>query len=400
MQSLSHACPRPHPRSPAHHLYAKLLFRASTTTSGWGNFSLRGGPFLMPLHSSTAGEGKGGRVRGARAPPRRRPPIPWHSLLPSSFTRDTSKLFLRGCRGLMSTGRWAMAPRRAALTAAASRPNTRQLLLGRHGREVSGPPGGGDPRDTTPPPSTLAPGPAHQCSITTRGPVPPGLLSPSARARFWGAPASSGASAAAGCWAPRFLRRGAILGEPPGPGNGGGEATAGSRCGEREGVAGVLPRGGAPEIPQLGEGCVPTGIPLWEGVRRGRSPRIPTGTLRWGVGVPGMPARGEGEGRGRYGAGRQPGSRSRGTAPPRRLLPAAPRRPRAGIAGRRAGLRHSGEPPGGVGVGEGRVSGMNGPPDPAGWGTGLPPPPLRRRTPSRDRLALPGPAAAGQPGPL
>lgn len=152
MQSLSHACPRPHPRSPAHHLYAKLLFRASTTTSGWGNFSLRGGPFLMPLHSSTAGEGKGGRVRGARAPPRRRPPIPWHSLLPSSFTRDTSKLFLRGCRGLMSTGRWAMAPRRAALTAAASRPNTRQLLLGRHGREVSGPPGGGDPRDTTPPP--------------------------------------------------------------------------------------------------------------------------------------------------------------------------------------------------------------------------------------------------------
>lgn len=268
-----------------------------------------------------------------------------------------------------------MAPRRAALTAAASRPNTRQLLLGRHGREVSGPPGGGDPRDTTPPPSTLAPGPAHQCSITTRGPVPPGLLSPSARARFWGAPASSGASAAAGCWAPRFLRRGAILGEPPGPGNGGGEATAGSRCGEREGVAGVLPRGGAPEIPRLGEGCVPTGIPLWEGVRRGRSPRIPTGTLRWGVGVPGMPARGEGEGRGRYGAGRQPGSRSRGTAPPRRLLPAAPRRPRAGIAGRRAGLRHSGEPPGGVGVGEGRVSGMNGPPDPAGWGTGLPPPP-------------------------
>lgn len=38
----------------------------------------------------------------------------------------------------MSTGSWAMAPRRAALTAAALRPNTRQLLLWGHGGQRPG----------------------------------------------------------------------------------------------------------------------------------------------------------------------------------------------------------------------------------------------------------------------
>lgn len=57
-------------------LYAKLLFRASTTASGWGNFSLRGGPFPMPLHSSTAAEtrGDGSGLPGSAAP--RRPARP------------------------------------------------------------------------------------------------------------------------------------------------------------------------------------------------------------------------------------------------------------------------------------------------------------------------------------
>lgn len=86
----------------------------------------------MPLHSSTAG-GWGedtGKGQGCGGEPPPHPPGRGHSLLPSSFTRDTSKLFLRGFSGLMSTARSATASRRASLTAAALRPNTRQLLLG------------------------------------------------------------------------------------------------------------------------------------------------------------------------------------------------------------------------------------------------------------------------------
>lgn len=112
------------------------------------------------------GRYKGGLLergcRGAAAAPPAQ-----HLLLPSSFTRDTSKLFLRGGRGLMSTGRWAMAPRRASLTAAALRPNTRQLLLWGHGGQRPG----GHPRT-----SHHRPAP-HQCSMTTRGPTSPGLPS-------------------------------------------------------------------------------------------------------------------------------------------------------------------------------------------------------------------------------
>lgn len=35
-------------------LYSKLPFSISTTLFGSGNFSLRGGPFLRPLHNSTS----------------------------------------------------------------------------------------------------------------------------------------------------------------------------------------------------------------------------------------------------------------------------------------------------------------------------------------------------------
>lgn len=113
----------------ARRLYARLLRRASTTAAGSGNFSLRGGPFPMPLHSCTAagGRGHGSGPPGYASPPPPRGPA--YSLLPSSFTRDTSKLFLRGCRGLISTAREATAPRRASLSAAALRPYTRQLRL-------------------------------------------------------------------------------------------------------------------------------------------------------------------------------------------------------------------------------------------------------------------------------
>lgn len=75
---------------------------------------------------------------GSEVPESPHHPPAQHLLLPSSFTRDTSKLFLRGGRGLMSTGRWAMAPRRASLTAAALRPNTRQLLLWAYGGQRPG----------------------------------------------------------------------------------------------------------------------------------------------------------------------------------------------------------------------------------------------------------------------
>lgn len=64
-----------HPHSPVQHLYAKLLFRASTTVSGWGNFSLRGGPFAIPLHSSTAAKIRGFMGSGVPGKPRR-PPKP------------------------------------------------------------------------------------------------------------------------------------------------------------------------------------------------------------------------------------------------------------------------------------------------------------------------------------
>lgn len=69
--------------------------------------------------------------------------------------------------------------------------------------------------------------------MTTRGPVPPGLPSSWACARFGGGSAGSAASAAAAGGAPRFLRRGAIL-----------RGAAGGRWrGPAAGVAGVLPRG-------------------------------------------------------------------------------------------------------------------------------------------------------------
>lgn len=111
----------------------------------------------------------------------------------------------------------------------------------------------GAPEDLPPPPGTSA---AHQCSMTTRGPTSPGLPSSWAwaRARFCGAPAGSGASAAAGCWAPRFLPRGAILGEP-------------RRWGLRRSRMGV------PGMPLWGEKG--SQVPRRQGSER----RVPAGTL-------------------------------------------------------------------------------------------------------------------------
>lgn len=154
-----------------------------------------------------------------------------------------------------------MAPRRAALTAAAFRPNTRQLLLRGHG--------GQRPGGTQGPHATLGASAAHQCSMTTRGPMSPGLPSSWAwaRARFCGAPTVSGASAAAGCWAPRFLPRGAILGEP--------RRWSLRRSGK--GAAGMPLRGekGA-QVPRYpgSEKWVPVGTLLWQRARKGQSPAI------------------------------------------------------------------------------------------------------------------------------
>lgn len=120
--------------------------RAATTSSGWGNFSFRGGPFFIPVQSSV-------------------------SFSPS--TRVISKLFLRGFSGLRTTVSPGWAARRADLTSPALRPYTRQLL---------------------------------QCSMTTLWPSWPPSASPAASAAG-SADGFSTTSSSTGASALRFLPR-------------------------------------------------------------------------------------------------------------------------------------------------------------------------------------------------
>lgn len=158
-----------HPHSPVQRLYAKLLFRASTTVSGWGNFSLRGGPFPMPLHSSTAEQKRG--IRGSGVPGS--PPPPPGLALTAAVLLDQGHLEAVPARrpgvdvhGEMGHGpaqglahRRRVAPEHASALAAGTRHSSATR---------------GTPKDLPPPPATSA---AHQCSITTRGPTSPGLPS-------------------------------------------------------------------------------------------------------------------------------------------------------------------------------------------------------------------------------
>lgn len=96
--------------------------RAETTTSGSGNFSLRGGPFFIPDHRQTSvGEESNGLNK--RKEMRHFTQMhPWTSLPFSPSTRITSKLLLRGFWGFRTTVRSGQAARRATLTPSALRP--------------------------------------------------------------------------------------------------------------------------------------------------------------------------------------------------------------------------------------------------------------------------------------
>lgn len=122
--------------------YDRYFFSSSTTSSGSGNLSLRGGPFLTPVQSSTPGK----RPRKAKlignpppslhnhlvtaaetgaSSPRNHAPAPDpgpHSLLPSGRSSVTSKLPLRGLAGFTLTGSCGASRRSAWLRAAALRP--------------------------------------------------------------------------------------------------------------------------------------------------------------------------------------------------------------------------------------------------------------------------------------
>ena len=104
--------------------------RAETTTSGSGNFSLRGGPFFIPDHRQTSVGEESNGLNKRKGDKRHFTQIdPWTSLPFSPSNRITSKLLLRGFWGFSTTVRSGQAARRATLTPSALRPYTRQLLL-------------------------------------------------------------------------------------------------------------------------------------------------------------------------------------------------------------------------------------------------------------------------------
>lgn len=137
--------------------------RAATTSSGWGNFSFRGGPFFIPVHSWVSSVMRKNkepyvgiltRTKCVMCDLKKYKDLFQNSLirhfnsentdLPfmkpnyysflcyspfSPSTRVISKLFLRGFSGLRTTVSPGWAARRADFTSPALRPYTRQLLL-------------------------------------------------------------------------------------------------------------------------------------------------------------------------------------------------------------------------------------------------------------------------------
>lgn len=122
-------------------------FREVTTSAGSGNFSLRGGPFLMPDHKTiSAQEEETQEVACVNNSldthklwlynivtqwhQKRDMFGYWLAVLPLSPSISvTSKLFRRGFCGLSTTRRSGCESASASRTPSAFRPQTRQLLL-------------------------------------------------------------------------------------------------------------------------------------------------------------------------------------------------------------------------------------------------------------------------------